>query len=113
MADDSGTTPHPAALAGRVWVDDADPALLHLAGEIDQPVVRQARDSITDDGLDRVDVVEMSGVTFVDSSLISLLANMTLRRPGDAEPLTLRHVPELAHFVLDLSGLTSVVKVVG
>ena len=112
MADDHGAAPEEDTLTGRVWIDELDPRVLRLAGEVDQPVVQRARERITDRDLEHVDVVDLDEVTFVDSSLISLVANLTLGRRPDSEPLTLRRVPELARFVMDVSGLTSAVKIV-
>ena len=112
MADDHGAAPEEDAPTGRVWIDELDHRVLRLAGEVDQPVVRRARERITDRDLEHVDVVDLDEVTFVDSSLISLVANLTLGRRPDSEPLTLRRVPELARFVMDVSGLTSAVKIV-
>lgn len=111
MVDDRDAAPADDAPTGRVWIDEQDPRVLRLAGEVDQPVVRRARERITDHDLGLVDVVDLAEVTFVDSSLISLVANLTLGRRPDAEPLTLRRVPELARFVMDVSGLTSAVKI--
>lgn len=112
MAEDHGAAPEEDTPTGRVWIDERDPRVLRLAGEVDQPVVLRARDRITDRDLEQVDVVDLAGVTFVDSSLISLVANLTLGRRPDSEPLTLRRVPELARFVMDVSGLTPAVKIV-
>lgn len=106
MSEDPVSLP-PEVTHGRMWLDDADPAVLRLEGEVDQPVVRSARYWIDADRLAAVRVVDMQGVSFVDSSVISVIANLVLGRSEGAPPLVLRHVPEIALVVLEISGLTA------
>jgi anti-anti-sigma factor len=98
---------------GRIWPDEADPRVLHMSGDVDQPVVVAAQHALTSAQLADVDVIDLGGVTFVDSSLISLVATLVLNRQAGREPLRVRDVPELALVVLEISGLLPLLSVTG
>lgn len=95
-----------------MWIDPASPDVLWMAGDVDLPVVRAGGHALTPDELNGVDVVDLTAVTFIDSSVVSLLANLVLRRPRSGEPLTVRNPPELAVVILEISGLSSSVRLV-
>lgn len=101
-----GEVPH-----GRIWLDGADPTTLRMSGDVDQPVVVAAQHAITPAELAAVDVIDLGPVTFVDSSLISLVATLVLDRPAGRERLRVQDVPELALVVLEISGLLPLVAV--
>jgi ABC-type transporter Mla MlaB component len=106
--------PQPDEVAhGRIRLDASDARVLHMSGDVDQPVVVAARRALTDEQLVDVDVIDLAGVTFVDSSLIARVATMVLNRPAGRDPLTVRDVPELALVVLEISGLLPLVAVTG
>jgi ABC-type transporter Mla MlaB component len=98
--------------AGRVWIDPLTPDVLWMAGEVDLPVVRAGGDALTADDLNAVDVVDLTEVTFIDSSVVALLANLLLRRPPTASPLVVRNPPDLALVILEISGLLSAIELV-
>lgn len=109
----AGPTP-PLPERGEVWVDPADPALLRMRGEVDVAVVEELRDRLgaqsargTDLAavLPRVRVVDMSEVTFADSSAVGLLAGLVMAlQPGDG-PLAVRGVGPMLETLLEVTGL--------
>lgn len=104
--------PQPGEVAhGRIRLDASDPRVLHMSGDVDQPVVVAAQLALTAEQLADVDVIDLGAVTFVDSSLISLVATLVLNRQAGRPPLAVRDVPELALVVLEISGLLPLVSV--
>lgn len=109
----AGPTP-PLPERGHVWVDEAEPALLRMRGEVDVAVVEELRDRLGAESargtdlaavLPQVRVVDMAAVTFADSSAVGLLAGlvMALQPAGDA--LTVRGIGPAVETLLEVTGL--------
>jgi anti-anti-sigma factor len=97
-----------------VWVDDADPAVLLMRGEVDVAVVEELRDRLgaasargTDLAavLPRVRVVDVSAVTFADSSAVGLLAGLVVALQPAGEALTVRGIGPTVESLLEVTGL--------
>lgn len=99
---------------GHVWVDDADPALLRMRGEVDVAVVEDLRDrlgAVSARGTDLaavlpgVRVVDMSEVTFADSSAVGLLAGLVMALQPERASLTVRGIGPAVETLLEVTGL--------
>jgi len=97
-----------------VWVDDADRTLLRMRGEVDVAVVEDLGDRLGAGGsrgadlaavLPDVRVVDMSAVTFADSSALGLLAGLVLTREPSGEQLVVRGVGPMVETLLQVTGL--------
>lgn len=115
--------PHDAAAAagaspsdepGSVRVDGADPTLLVMSGEVDVAVVERLRDAIGAQSprgselatyLGAVRTVDMSAVTFADSSAVGLLAGLVVGLEPTGEQLVVRGIGPVVATVLEVTGL--------
>jgi anti-anti-sigma factor len=97
-----------------VWVDDADPTLLRMAGEVDVAVVEHLRERIGAGSprgselatyLRAVRTVDMSAVTFADSSAVGLLAGLVVGLEPTGEQLVVRGIGPAVETVLEVTGL--------
>lgn len=104
----------PSAEPGRVWVDDADPTLLRMSGEVDVAVVERLRDRVGADTprgselashLREVRTVDMTEVTFADSSAVGLLAGLVVGLEPTGEQLVVRGIGPVVGTVLEVTGL--------
>ncbi|MCG7287114.1 STAS domain-containing protein [Cellulomonas sp. ACRRI] len=109
----AGPTP-PLPDRGHVWVDDAEPALLRMRGEVDVAVVEDLRDRLgaqsargTDLAavLPRVRVVDMTEVTFADSSAVGLLAGLVMALQSTGDTLAVRGIGPAVETLLEVTGL--------
>jgi anti-anti-sigma factor len=99
---------------GDVWVDDAEPAVLRMRGEVDVAVVEELRDRLGAESargtdlaavLPGVRVVDMTAVTFADSSAVGLLAGLVMALEPAGETLTVRGVGPAVETLLEVTGL--------
>ena len=85
----------------------SEPAVLSLVGELDSLAAGQLSDS-----LDRIDsrasgvVLDMQGVTFIDSSGLRTLIQARQMFPDDPAALTLRGAQASTTRLLELTGLS-------
>ncbi len=109
----AGPTP-PLPERGLVRVDDADPALLLMSGEVDVAVVEELRDRLGAESargtdlaavLPQVRVVDMSAVTFADSSAVGLLAGLVMALQAAGGTLTVRGIGPTVETLLEVTGL--------
>ena len=94
--------------------DDGRCLTLRLVGELDHAAAQTVMPGIEDaveEYLPRRCVLDLSGVSFMDSSGIAVIlkTDRLLRQTGDA--LALSGVPEQVRRVLDVAGLTKIVPV--
>lgn len=83
----------------------ADRAVVTVAGSLDMdtcPHVTEATDALTLRG--RILVLDLSAVTFIDSSALNMLLNLRNRAHAEGGTLELRAVPAQALRVLDITG---------
>ncbi|GIG35731.1 STAS domain-containing protein [Cellulomonas pakistanensis] len=99
---------------GHVWLDESDPALLLMSGEVDVAVVEELRDRLgvesargTDlaAALPQVRAVDMSAVTFADSSAVGLLAGLVMALQPAGERLAVRGIGPAVETLLEVTGL--------
>lgn len=104
--------------AGTLRVDPADPAVLHVEGEVDIDVVHTfaQRLGVDEIGAGRalaaagVQEVDLSRATFIDSSAIALLVSIAPhRRP---ERLRVRGANGAPLMTLQVTGLDSILELV-
>lgn len=104
----------PSDEPGSVRVDDADPTLLVMSGEVDVAVVERLRDRVGADSprgselatyLSAVRTVDMSAVTFADSSAVGLLAGLVVGLEPTGEQLVVRGIGPVVETVLEVTGL--------
>ena len=86
-----------------------DPAEVHLRvrGEVDLLVAAQLHDSVccaASAHADRLVVVDLAEVTFLDSSGISALVQAQLALTGEGRRLVVRNATAMVSRVLDLTG---------
>ena len=96
--------------------DDGRCLTLRLMGELDHAAAQTVMPGIEDaveEYLPRRCVLDLSGVSFMDSSGIAVILkpDRLLRQTGGA--LALSGVPEQVRRVLDVAGLTKIVPVLG
>ncbi|WP_454051587.1 STAS domain-containing protein [Cellulomonas sp. Marseille-Q8402] len=112
MPQDAAATDVPET--GSVRVDDADPSLLRMSGEVDVAVIERLRDEFgagSRRGADlatflrAVRTVDMSAVTFADSSAVGLLAGLVVGLEPSGETLVVRGVAPVVETVLEVTGL--------
>lgn len=95
------------ATSGTFSLDDAHPHLWALEGEIDVVVNARFREVWPADRRSTEPVVvDMGGVTFIDSSGLRILYE-ALKVTPDGERPVLVDVPERAQWIIDVTGLTS------
>ncbi|WP_158373892.1 STAS domain-containing protein [Cellulosimicrobium cellulans] len=109
----AGPTP-PLPERGHVWVDEAEPALLRMRGEVDVAVVEELRDRLGAESargtdlaavLPQVRVVDMAAVTFADSSAVGLLAGLVMALQPAGNTLTVRGIGPAVETLLEVTGL--------
>jgi anti-sigma B factor antagonist len=89
--------------------EDDESTLVRVTGEIDlatSPQLREALDRAIGDGVALVRL-DMTGVTFLDSSGISVLVDAQQRLQDDSARLVLHGVGDRIKRVLEISGLGS------
>jgi anti-anti-sigma factor len=84
---------------------DPDAGVLHISGEIDLGVRDELVDRLKDP---RVSVVDLSGVTFLDSTALGVLAQVDRVRPGE---LVFRRPTAQLRWLLRLSGLDELLTI--
>ena len=87
----------------RVVQEDAGP-VLHLFGDVDDPLVRRMRA----EGLDEraLVVVQVASVGYIDSTGLSLLVRWAQSAARDGRPAVLRSASPRFRKVLDLAGIS-------
>lgn len=109
----AGPTP-PLPERGHVWLDAADPTLLRMRGEVDVAVVEELRDRLGAESargtdlalvLPQVRAVDMSEVTFADSSAVGLLAGLVMALQPAGEQLAVRGIGPAVETLLEVTGL--------
>ncbi len=92
-----------------ITVTSRDSALtIALSGEIDHQVAREMMDSITDAIATRLPaqlVLDLSGVTFMDSSGIAVLLRARRQLAHSGGALRVVNIPAQARRVLDAAGI--------
>ncbi len=97
----SGSEPPSGAF--RVVHEDAGP-VLHLLGDVDEPLVGQLRAAGVDErGLVAVHV---ASVGYIDSTGLSLLVRWAQSAARDGRPAVLRYASPRFRKVLDLAGIS-------
>jgi len=91
---------------GTITIAADDPGTLYLNGEIDLNATRRFRTTYSPEDLRAVDLVDLSGVSFADSGVISVVAVVLLERPADRPRLRIRGATEMLTFVLGVSGIS-------
>jgi anti-anti-sigma factor len=109
----AATGPEPAPgsgpadeLTGGITVqEEAGGHVLHLAGDVDAPVLQQFTRERPLDQL-RILAVDVGALRYIDSAGLSFLAGWAQSARADGRPAEVRHTtPRLAQ-VLEVSGLT-------
>ena len=87
--------------------------LVSLSGELDLYVEKETRDALeTGDRIGmRTVVVDLSGVTFMDSTICGILASEANRRHGDGDELLIVSNGPRTTGVLELAGINRVVHI--
>ena len=92
-----------------ITVSSRDSALtIALSGEIDHQVARNMMDAITDAVAERLParlVLDLSGVTFMDSSGIAVLLKALRQMGHTGGSLRVTNIPAQARRVLDAAGV--------
>jgi len=93
----------PPSGAFRVVQEDAGP-VLHLLGDVDEPLVRRMRA----EGLDEraLVAVQVASVGYIDSTGLSLLVRWAQSAARDGRPAVLRSASPRFRKVLDLAGIS-------
>lgn len=93
--------------SGTFAIDDGSPHRWSLSGEVDVVVNSRFREQWPADrrSLEPIEV-DMSGVTFIDSSGLRILYE-ALKSTPDGERPVLVDVPERAQWIIDVTGLSS------
>lgn len=96
--------------AGVAVGSDALGTLLTLTGEIEVSAATDLADAVgRAERAARRTSVDASGITFMDSSGIALLARLATRTPG---PLRIIDPPEVVRFLLDVTRIGDMVEIV-
>ncbi|HEY6760082.1 MAG TPA: STAS domain-containing protein [Baekduia sp.] len=85
---------------------DGDAVRLAVAGELDLATAPLVAEHL--DGVGRALVLDLAGVTFMDSSGVALLIEATRRAAGEGWSLSIARTPPDALAVLELCGLLDV-----
>lgn len=98
-----GPGSEPPSGSFRVVQEDAGP-VLHLSGDVDEPLVQRMRAA----GLDERDLVavQVAAVGYIDSSGLSLLVLWAQCAARDGRPAVLRSASPRFRRVLDLAGIS-------
>ena len=91
-----------------VVVDDDGPEVVaHVSGEIDMATCGRLRDAIEGHlGPGQHLVLDLSGVTFMDSSCLGVLEDAATKLTADGGSLILRNPSRAAHRLLSVAGMT-------
>jgi anti-anti-sigma factor len=93
-------------------VDDGREVLVHVTGEIDRASCGRLRDALEPHlGAGRRVVLELSGVTFTDSSLLPVLTHAHARLADGGATLIVRNPSRAAHRVLSATGMTKLLAI--
>jgi anti-anti-sigma factor len=84
---------------------EPDGHVLYLSGDVDAPVVRQLEREHDLAALDVV-AVDVGGLTFIDSTGLSMLVKWAVQATGAGRPAQIRHATDLFERVIALAGLT-------
>lgn len=106
--DDDASAP-PAG--GAVVLDQDDPRLLRLEGEVDLHAVETAGPGL-DAGLRSVEVVDASGVTFIDSMGLHCLITAAVAARDRGTRVRLLHPSRAVLQMLDITAMTDFFDVV-
>jgi anti-anti-sigma factor len=89
-----------------VVIQDGRQVIAHVTGEIDMATCGRLRDAIEPylGPAQRV-VLDLSGVTFMDSSCLSVLLHARTTLTADGGSLVLRNPSRAAHRLLSVSGM--------
>lgn len=88
--------------------------LLELSGELDHHAARKAMEDLElaiDAALPLKLVLDMGGVTFMDSSGIALILRAQRRMQAMGGSLLVCHVPEQVRRVLEAAGISRIVSI--
>ena len=87
----------------RVEHEDAGP-VLHLVGDVDEPLVQQVRAA----GLDERELVavQVGSVGYIDSAGLTMLVRWARSAAGEGRPAVLRSASPRFRKVLDLAGIS-------
>lgn len=100
------------AEVGAFALDDKNESRWILTGEIDISVHEKFREVWSVDRRSATPVdVDMSDVTFIDSSGLRILYDARRATPEDEVP-TLTNVPERVRWIIDVTGLTEMFRLV-
>jgi anti-anti-sigma factor len=93
----------PPSGAFRVVQEDGGP-VLHLLGDVDEPLVQRMRAA----GLDERDLVavQVGSVGYIDSTGLSMLVRWAQSAARDGRPAVLRSASPRFRKVLDLAGIS-------
>ena len=87
--------------------------VIYVRGEIDMETCAHLRDAIESHlGPDQRVVLELSGVTFTDSSILKVLVQARGRLTADGGSLVLRNPSEAAHRLLTVTQAQSLLDAV-
>lgn len=87
-------------------VDHGSEVVAHVTGEIDLATCERLRDAIEPHlGPGQRVVLELSGVTFMDSSCLGVLEQARTRLTEDGGSLILRNPSRVAHRLISVAGL--------
>jgi len=87
----------------RVVHEDAGP-VLHLLGDVDEPLVRRMRAEGVDEG--ELAAVQVGSVGYIDSTGLALLVRWAQSAARDGRPAVLRSASPRLREVLDLAGIS-------
>jgi ABC-type transporter Mla MlaB component len=112
-----GTAPTDPTI-GRAWIDPAQPAVLHLAGEADVETVADFCDrlGVAQIALGRalaaagVREIDLSGATFIDSAVVALVVGIV--PPLRPERLRVRGASGSPLATLQLTGVAGLLELV-
>lgn len=95
-----------------VVIDDGLEVVAFVSGEIDMQTCGRLRDAIEPHlGTGQRLVLDLSGVTFMDSSCLRVLEDATTRLTADGGSLILRNPSSATHRLLSVAGMTALFKI--
>ena len=90
---------------------EAGATVAHIRGEVDMATCERLRDSIEPYlGPRQTVILDLSEVTFMDSSMLNLLVQARGRLTKDGGSLMLRNPSEAAHRLLAISEMTDLLE---